>query len=56
MAYSYITKAKIILEGFIVGENNYPFIVNHPFSKVDIDTQEDLEFAEFMLNRFKNEL
>lgn len=50
----YITKTTLILEGKIVGENNCPYIVNHPFSKVDIDTQEDFEFAEYMLGKHKN--
>lgn len=52
----YITKASLILEGKIVGENNCPFIVNHPFAKVDIDTQEDFEYAEFLLKKYENEM
>lgn len=47
----YITRASLILENKIVGENNYPFVVNHPFTKVDIDTQEDFEYAEYLLSR-----
>jgi N-acylneuraminate cytidylyltransferase len=47
----YITKASLILESKILGENNYPFIVNHPFAKVDIDTKEDFEYAAYLLNR-----
>ena len=47
----YITKASLILEGKIVGENNFPFIVDHPFAKVDIDSKEDLEYAEYLLNK-----
>jgi N-acylneuraminate cytidylyltransferase len=47
----YITKANLILENKILGENNYPFIVEHSFAKVDIDTQEDFEYAEFLLKR-----
>lgn len=47
----YITKASLILEGTIIGENNFPFIVNHPFAKVDIDTKEDFEYAEYLYNR-----
>lgn len=48
----YITKAALILEGKIVGENNYPFIVEHPFAKVDIDTKEDFEYAEYILKKY----
>jgi CMP-N-acetylneuraminic acid synthetase len=47
----YITKASLILEGTIIGENNFSFIVNHPFAKVDIDTKEDFEYAEYLYNR-----
>ncbi len=47
----YITKTSLILEDKILGENNCPFIVNHPFTKVDIDTQEDFEYAEYLLSR-----
>jgi len=51
----YIIKRHLILEDKIVGENNYPLVVNHPFAKVDIDTQEDFEYANFIFNQYKNE-
>ncbi|GGF68823.1 acylneuraminate cytidylyltransferase family protein [Wenyingzhuangia marina] len=51
----YITKKTEILKGNILGENHYPFIVNHSFSKIDIDTLEDFELAEFYLNKYQNE-
>ncbi len=47
----YITKTHVILEDKIIGENNFPFVVNHPYAKVDIDTLEDLEYAEYLLKR-----
>lgn len=47
----YITKVSCILDGNILGENNFSFIVDHPFSRVDIDTQEDLEYAEFLFQK-----
>lgn len=47
----YITKPNLILEQKILGENNFPFVVNHPFSKVDIDTIEDFEYAEYLLKK-----
>jgi len=47
----YITKASLILDEKILGENNFSFIVDHPFAKVDIDVQEDLDYAEFMLSK-----
>ncbi len=51
----YITKTALILEDKILGEKNCPFIVNHPYAKVDIDTQEDFEYAKFILNQYPNE-
>lgn len=47
----YITRASCILNGNILGEDNFAFIVNHPYSRVDIDTQEDLDYAEFLFQK-----
>ena len=47
----YIAKTALILEGKLVGENHLPFIVNHPYAKVDIDTQEDFDYAEYLCNK-----
>lgn len=47
----YITKAKLILENTIISENAFPFEVNHIFAEVDIDTQEDLEYAEYLFKK-----
>ncbi|MGC6429627.1 MAG: cytidylyltransferase domain-containing protein [Jejuia sp.] len=51
----YISKSNIILENIILGENNVPFITKHPYASVDIDTIEDLDYAEFILNKYPNE-
>lgn len=56
----YITKSKLILKGKILGDNNCPFFVNHPYAEIDIDTQYDLDMASFIANyvespAFKNE-
>tara|TARA_R110002049_G_scaffold2372_6_gene17474 strand:+ start:1563 stop:2237 length:675 start_codon:yes stop_codon:yes gene_type:complete len=51
----YITKAELILNDRILGENNCPFITNHPYSKVDIDTENDFKYAEFILKNHPNE-
>lgn len=48
----YITSAQLIKKGMIFNENSYPIIVNHKFAEIDIDTQEDFDFAEFILNRY----
>jgi CMP-N-acetylneuraminic acid synthetase len=47
----YISKAKLVLEGKIISETAYPYEVNHVFATVDIDTQEDLEYAEYLFNK-----
>jgi len=46
----YITKADFIKDGIILAEKNIPFVVDSPFSKVDIDTEEDLRYAQFLLD------
>lgn len=47
----YITKATLIKQGIIISENAYPLEENSVFAQVDIDTQEDFDFAEFLINR-----
>lgn len=44
----YITKASLIRKNKIISENAYPLILEHPFVSIDIDTQEDLEYAEYL--------
>ncbi|MCF4102126.1 acylneuraminate cytidylyltransferase family protein [Gillisia sp. M10.2A] len=47
----YIIKADIIIEGRLLGDKNLPFIINHPYASVDIDYQQDLEYAEFLMKK-----
>ena len=47
----YITKKELILDGKITGEKMYPMIIEHIYGTIDIDTIEDLQYAEFVLNR-----
>jgi CMP-N-acetylneuraminic acid synthetase len=47
----YITKAALILNDSIISENAFPFEVNHIFAQVDIDTQDDLEYAEYLFKK-----
>ncbi|MCW1147838.1 cytidylyltransferase domain-containing protein [Flavobacterium lacisediminis] len=47
----YITKASVILNNEIITKDAFPLEVNHPFANVDIDTQEDFGYAEFLLNK-----
>ncbi|WP_304198929.1 cytidylyltransferase domain-containing protein [Flavobacterium alvei] len=47
----YITKANLILNDSIISENAYPFELNSIFANVDIDTQDDLELAEYLYQK-----
>ncbi len=54
----YITKASLILPidsardySKIISENAFPFEVNHIFATVDIDTLEDFEYAEYLIDK-----
>ncbi len=44
----YITKSKLILDDIIISENAFPFQVNHIFAHVDIDTQADFDYANYL--------
>ena len=44
----YISKATNILNDKIITENAFPFQVNHIFANVDIDTQSDFDYAEYL--------
>ncbi len=52
----YICNSKLILENKIISENAHAKIVNHIFANVDIDTQEDFDYAEYLITKTKNEL
>lgn len=47
----YICKAEVVLNDEIITANAYPLQVNHPFANVDIDTQDDFEYAEYLLEK-----
>ena len=47
----YISKANLIKNDIIVSENALPLEVNHIFAKVDIDTQEDFDYAEYLYKK-----
>ena len=49
----YITHRDLIKEGIIFDENSLPIIVNHPYGQIDIDTQDDLHYAEFIFKTTK---
>ena len=45
----YISKTKLILEDKILSENAFPLKMDHIFAKVDIDDQNDFDYAEYLL-------
>lgn len=47
----YISKSKLILEDKIISENAFPFLVDSVLANVDIDTQEDFDYAEYLYNK-----
>ncbi|NRS89403.1 N-acylneuraminate cytidylyltransferase [Flavobacterium sp. 7E] len=47
----YIAKADLITKGVIISKNAFPLEVNHIFENVDIDTLEDLEYAEYLMKK-----
>ncbi|MFZ4436029.1 MAG: cytidylyltransferase domain-containing protein [Flavobacterium psychrophilum] len=49
----YISKSTLVLKDVLLSENAYPYEINHPFAKIDIDTQEDLDYATWILNHYK---
>lgn len=51
----YITSKDLLLQEIIEGNDAYPFVVDHPYGEVDIDTVEDLRYAEYVLSRYKDE-
>lgn len=52
----YIIKTSLILKNKILGTNNYPYIVDHPFARIDIDTQNDFDLAEFILKKHESDV
>ena len=54
----YISKAKLILpldcargDSKIISKNAFPFEINHAFATIDIDTQEDLDYARYLIQQ-----
>ncbi|WP_028377710.1 cytidylyltransferase domain-containing protein [Leeuwenhoekiella sp. MAR_2009_132] len=49
----YIVSTKLLKKGSLLGNTNYPLIVDHPFSEIDIDTESDFEKAEMYYEFYK---
>ena len=50
----YITASKSVLNSDIMTTNAFPFKINHIYSTIDIDTQADLDYAQYILNQESN--
>ncbi|MBZ4036574.1 acylneuraminate cytidylyltransferase family protein [Flavobacterium sp. 17A] len=49
----YITKSEKILNDIIISKDAFPFEINHTFAGVDIDTQEDFDYAQYLYKNIK---
>lgn len=49
----YITKSEKILQNIIISKDAFPFEINHTFACVDIDTQEDFDYAQYLCKNNK---
>lgn len=47
----YISKSKLVMEDKIISATAFPMIVNHIFGNVDVDTQQDLDYAEYLFSK-----
>lgn len=47
----YISKSKLILANEIISESAFPLVVDHAFATIDIDTQEDFDYADYLLKK-----
>ena len=50
----YIVKAKAVFDDKIITDDAFPFLVNHIFAKVDVDTQEDFDYANYLYQKMFN--
>jgi CMP-N-acetylneuraminic acid synthetase len=44
----YICKSAVVLRNEIITKHAFPFVTDHVFSTVDIDTKEDFDYAEYL--------
>lgn len=47
----YISKSSLIVADKILDENAHPMVVNHIFAGVDIDTQQDFDYAAYLVTK-----
>ncbi len=51
----YISSKELILEEKILGDNMYTLVMEHIYGNIDIDSKEDLEYAEYVLCKMEND-
>lgn len=51
----YIAKASLIKKDILISDNAYPLEINHIYAKVDIDTQDDFDYATYLLQKANKE-
>ena len=51
----YITKKELLQQEIVEGPTAFPLVVNHPFGDVDIDTEQDFHYAEYMISQYGDE-
>lgn len=49
----YISRLELILNDIIANEAAFPMEVDHRFAAIDIDTQADFDYAEYLINETK---
>ena len=47
----YITTPAVLKQDMVFNSDAVPFAVEHPFAQVDIDTQADFEYAEYVVQK-----
>lgn len=51
----YISSKELLLQGKIIGENMHPMVTDHVFGEIDIDTKQDMLYAEYILKQYGHE-
>lgn len=52
----YITEKDTLMQGKIFGDSMYSLPVNHIFGKVDVDTREDMDYAEYIGIKYREDI
>ncbi len=51
----YICEPSVLDRGLIIAPEAHPMVIDHPFARVDIDIQDDFDYAEFLYHKYKND-